>query len=105
MFVARRQGIGFDETVNQVANWLYELSSMSPRDRIEMRHNVERHAEHFDWSNLTRYYWEARAAAFRRHYGEVKHPRTSEEAISEPSSYTVDLSPRTRGRLRRSSAG
>jgi hypothetical protein len=102
MMVARRRGAAFHETVNQIANWLYELSSMSPRSRIEMRNNVELHAEHFDWSNLTRYYWEARAAAFRKYYGEVKHPRAAEESTGESSApYMVDLSPRTRSRLRR----
>jgi glycogen(starch) synthase len=68
IYVARRRGVGFHETVAQVTGWLYQLTRMSSRDRIELRNRVERHAEHFDWSNLSRYYRAARRRAFEMYY-------------------------------------
>jgi hypothetical protein len=41
---------------------------MTPRERIELRNRVERHAEHFDWGNLGRHYRTARRKAFEKHY-------------------------------------
>ena len=79
IMVARRRGKTFHDAVSQVAEWLYRLTAMSRRERIEMRHRVERHAEHFDWTNLTRYYWAARSAAFAKHYPDVQRPQLEEE--------------------------
>lgn len=66
--VARRRDVSFDNTVSQVAHWLNRLTRMTRRERIEQRNRVERHAEHFDWSHLTRYYRAARRWAFGLHY-------------------------------------
>lgn len=64
IYVARRRGVPFHETVNQVTNWLHNLTRMSNRDRIQLRNSVEEHAMHFDWSNLSQYYRAARQHAF-----------------------------------------
>ncbi|NLU20651.1 MAG: glycosyltransferase [Phycisphaerae bacterium] len=68
VFVARRQGVAFHDTVRQVADWLHILTRMSRRDRIQLRNRVEAHAEHFDWTNLSKYYREARQHAFGLFY-------------------------------------
>lgn len=68
MYVARRRGRTFYETVVQVSSWLYALTQMTQRERIDLRYRVERHAAHFDWSNLTQHYGEARAKALRISY-------------------------------------
>ncbi len=68
IFVARRRGRTFYETVIQVSSWLYELTRMSPRERIDMRYRVEQHAAHFDWENLTQHYGEARAWAIKKRF-------------------------------------
>jgi len=69
MWVARRRGRSFQDTVGQVANWLYDLTRMSRRERIALRNRVEAHAEHFDWNNLGRHYTEAHRLALQRRYG------------------------------------
>jgi len=53
IFVARRRGATFASTTAQVTSWLYALTRMSRRERIQLRNRVESHAEHFDWSNMT----------------------------------------------------
>jgi len=68
IYVARRRGVGFQETVAQITGWLYALTRMSPRERIELRNRVERHADHFDWQNLSRYYRAARRRRFEMYY-------------------------------------
>ena len=68
IFVARRRNQHFHETVDQVAGWLYALTRMKLRERIQLRNSVESHAEHFDWTHMTRYYRVARRWAFQKHY-------------------------------------
>jgi hypothetical protein len=41
---------------------------MSNRRRIQLRNQVESHAEHFDWGHMTRYYRVARRWAFQKHF-------------------------------------
>lgn len=68
LFVARRQGVAFHDTVRQIADWLHILTRMSRRDRIQLRNRTEAHAEHFDWTNLSKYYQEARRYTFGLFY-------------------------------------
>jgi glycogen(starch) synthase len=68
MFVARRRHVSLETTIYQVAGWLHMLTRMPLRDRIAMRNRVERHAEHFDWTQLTSYYRAARRQAFQKYY-------------------------------------
>lgn len=70
MYVARRRGVPFEATVNQVADWLYALTRMSRRERIALRNRAEAHAEHFDWNIMGRHYAAAqRLAQERKHAG------------------------------------
>ncbi len=69
IYVARRRGMPFDATVQQVADWLYQVSRMSRRERIALRNRVESYAEVFDWNQLSRHYVEAQDAALQRRYG------------------------------------
>jgi glycogen(starch) synthase len=68
LYVARRQGVGFHDTVRQVADWLHAFTHMSRRDRIQLRNRVEAYAEHFDWTNLSKNYREARKHGFGLYY-------------------------------------
>jgi glycogen(starch) synthase len=68
LFVARRQGVSLQDTVRQVADWLHIITKMTRRDRIQLRNRVEAHAEHFDWTNLSKYYREARRYTFELFY-------------------------------------
>jgi glycogen(starch) synthase len=75
LMVARRRNVPAEVTIEMVTNWLHDLTRMSRRDRIQMRNRVEAYAEHFDWSNLIRYYRVARErAAAKRFPGVVLPP-------------------------------
>lgn len=97
LFVARRQGNSFQDTVYQVANWLHLLTTMSRRDRIQLRNRVEAHAEHFDWSNLSKYYRMARKHAFEAYYpgrsvvpGEARPPIDVPAPLPESAGHRSD---------------
>jgi glycogen(starch) synthase len=82
IYVARYRGVPIESTTAQVTEWLHALTRMSHRERIELRNRVERHAEHFDWSNLTRYYRAARRWAFEKYYPgrEILPPESDADA-------------------------
>jgi len=85
IYVARRRGSSFQAVVGQVTNWLHGLTRMTRRERIELRNRVESHAEHFDWSNLSRCYRAARRWAFKTHYPEAQIlPSEEDEGAEEP---------------------
>jgi len=72
MYVARRRHVSLETTIYQVASWMHTLTRMSLRDRIALRNRVEQHADHFDWTRLTRYYRAARGKAFQKHYPNLR---------------------------------
>lgn len=68
IFIARRRGVSVDKTIELVADWMYALTRMSARQRIQLRNQVETYAEYFDWNRMTRYYRAARRFAIHKHY-------------------------------------
>lgn len=79
IFVARRRGATFASTTAQVTSWLYALTRMSRRERIQLRNRVESHAEHFDWANMSQYYRAARRRAIQKYYPDADVMATEEE--------------------------
>jgi glycogen(starch) synthase len=71
---AREQGImvlnrstqWFDQAAEELASYLFDLTQMNRRQRIELRNKVERLGELFDWSVLVRHYGEAHDMALSR---------------------------------------
>jgi glycogen(starch) synthase len=62
MVVKRRQG-SFDQSANELTDMMFNFLSLDRRGRIALRNRVESSSEHFDWSNLGRYYTEAHEKA------------------------------------------
>jgi glycogen synthase len=88
IFVARRRSASFQQTVDQVSDWLYALTRMSRRERIHLRNETESYAEHFDWSHMGRYYRAGRRMAFLQYYPDLDLVPPDEEpadAMAEPS--------------------
>ncbi len=85
LHVAHRRHAGFDQAVMEVTGWLHNLTKMSRRERIQQRNDVESHAEHFDWSNLGRYYRTARRLAFAKYYPGLDIIPPDEEAKDAPA--------------------
>ncbi len=66
IYVAERRGVEPRYTIDQIAQWMFELTRLSPRERIELRNKTESHAEHFDWASLIQYYRQAHEVAIGR---------------------------------------
>lgn len=57
--IAPRRYASFDDTVNYVADRMFEFVTLDRRQRIMQRNKVEASATDFDWHNLGRHYHEA----------------------------------------------
>jgi glycogen synthase len=66
IMVLNRTSNGFDESVQQLTEYLCEFVQRNRRERMELRNKVERMSEMFDWSNLIRHYDEAHELALLR---------------------------------------
>ncbi len=64
--VLNRRTKSFEETTNNLVDYLMSFVQMNRRQRIEMRNRVERLSELFDWSALVVHYHEAHDMALER---------------------------------------
>ncbi|MFI5380907.1 MAG: glycosyltransferase [Tepidisphaerales bacterium] len=64
--VLKRRWQGFDQCCDEMANYLFHLSQLSRRQRIELRNRVERLSEMFDWTQLAQHYHDAHQMALER---------------------------------------
>ena len=63
IYVSQRRNQSFDESANQLADWLFKFATLDRRDRIKRRNSVESVAERFDWRNLAAHYDQAHEKA------------------------------------------
>jgi len=66
MMVLKRRYKSFDDSTNDLANYLFGFVQMGRRARIELRNRVERVSEMFDWSVLVKHYQDAHNLALAR---------------------------------------
>ncbi len=64
--VLNRRTKSFEQTTNDLVDYLMSFVQMNRRQRIEMRNRVERLSELFDWSALVVHYHEAHEMALAR---------------------------------------
>jgi glycogen(starch) synthase len=64
--VLERRHKGYDQTVEDMVNYLMYFVQLNRRQRIELRNNVEQLGDLFDWSNLAKHYDEAHKLALER---------------------------------------
>jgi len=64
--VLNRRTRGFDEVNENLVDFLMHFVHLNRRQRIELRNNVERLGELFDWSNLVKHYDDAHKMALER---------------------------------------
>jgi glycogen(starch) synthase len=64
--VVNRRSRSFDQAVDETANSLFDFVQMNRRQRVELRNQVERLSDRFDWSHLIRHYDEAYDLAMKR---------------------------------------
>jgi glycogen(starch) synthase len=66
IIVLNRRNRSFEESTNDLVNYLMEFISLNRRQRIELRNRTERLSELFDWSALVSHYHEAHDMALQR---------------------------------------
>jgi len=64
--VLNRRTRSFDDTTENLVDFLLHFVHLNRRQRIELRNKVERLGELFDWSNLARHYDDAHKLALER---------------------------------------
>lgn len=64
--VLGRRYKSFDDSVEELTNYLLEFVRQTRRQRIELRNRVERLSELFDWSALVKHYHDAHDLAMQR---------------------------------------
>merc|ERR1712136_706180 len=92
-----RRFISLDESLNQLAQYMFDFTRLSRRQRIIQRNRTERLSDLLDWRNLSMYYRKARQLALHDVFpecdydeengtriGKLSYPRP----ISEPPSPT-----------------
>merc|ERR1712136_159518 len=97
IYVMDRRFISLDESLNQLAQYMFDFTRLSRRQRIIQRNRTERLSDLLDWRNLSMYYRKARQLALHDVFpecdydeengtriGKLSYPRP----ISEPPSPT-----------------
>ncbi len=69
VLVLNRSQKSFDDSTEDLVNYLSAFAKLNRRQRIEMRNRVERMGEMFDWSVLIKHYHEAHDLALERKHG------------------------------------
>ncbi|XP_011496033.1 PREDICTED: glycogen [starch] synthase isoform X2 [Ceratosolen solmsi marchali] len=94
IYIVDRRFISLEESVQQLAQYMFDFSRLTRRQRIIQRNRTERLSDLLDWRNLGIYYQHARVRSLIKVYPELKsefmeskvkclnYPRP----ISEPSS-------------------
>ncbi|XP_068238024.1 glycogen [starch] synthase isoform X3 [Palaemon carinicauda] len=109
IYIVDRRYIGLEESVRQLAQFLYEFVQLNRRQRIIQRNRTERLSELLDWRILGTYYCQARQHAFRVVYpdlelseeaggaGRLSYPRPLSEPPSPSSSRATTPAPSEHG--------
>ena len=66
LFVLPRRNVSYENSANNLADYLHRFVSLNRRQRVALRNKVENFSVHFDWHNLATYYHEAHRLALDR---------------------------------------
>lgn len=66
IYIVDRRTKGVDDSVNQLANFMFDFASKSKRQRINQRNRTERLSDLLDWKRMGMEYVKARQLALRR---------------------------------------
>jgi len=76
IYIVDRRFKSADESCHQLANYLYDFTTLNRRQRIIQRNRTERLSELLDWNTLGIYYYKARQMALR-----TTHPELDEQTL------------------------
>jgi len=77
IYIVDRRYISVEDSVNQLAKYMYDFTKLSRRQRIIQRNRTERLSDLLDWRNLGIYYRQARQKALQAVYSDI--PSLEEE--------------------------
>ncbi|KAJ8953719.1 hypothetical protein NQ314_007329 [Rhamnusium bicolor] len=97
IYIVDRRYISLENTVQQLAQFMYDFARLNRRQRIIQRNRTERLSDMLDWRNLGVYYRQARMKALHRVFpdykedmesgiGTLRYPRPLSEPPSPSSS-------------------
>lgn len=99
IYIVDRRYVGLEESIQQLANDMFDFSKLNRRQRIIQRNRTERLSDLLDWRNLGIYYRQARVQALQAVYpdyvdegsrwtmmGNFKYPRPLSAPPSAPPS-------------------
>ena len=106
-YIVDRRMQSVEDSVNSLANHLFDFTQKSRRQRINQRNRVERLSPLLDWKNLGIEYSKARQLALRRAYPDAFGGEEDYDAFAEneyfggvermKSTNSVPASPRLKG--------
>lgn len=62
IYIVDRRYIGLEDSINQLASFMFDFAKMTRRQRIIQRNRTERLSDLLDWRNLGIVRWELRIA-------------------------------------------
>ncbi|CAH0549333.1 unnamed protein product [Brassicogethes aeneus] len=72
IYVVDRRFISLEDSVQQLAQFMYDFARLNRRQRIIQRNRTERLSDMLDWRNLGVYYRQARVKALRAVYSDFR---------------------------------
>ena len=66
IYVLRRRYNSFDQSANDLADYLFRLCQLDRKSRIALRNRIDQESDRFDWHNLAKHYDEAYSLALSR---------------------------------------
>lgn len=94
--VVDRRFKGCDESINELADGLYEFTCLSRRQRIIVRNRTERLSELLDWKTLSMFYRDARRMALKKTHPDLEM-RLSESMAMMPRPISAPGTPSVSG--------
>ncbi|XP_029341216.1 glycogen [starch] synthase [Acyrthosiphon pisum] len=85
IYIVDRQNISIEESVRQLAQYMYDFARMSRRQRVIQRNRTERLSDLLDWRNLGIYYRQARLKALCQVFPDMFDKETETLCITEAS--------------------
>lgn len=104
IYINDRRFISLEDSLNQLAQYMYDFTRLNRRQRIIQRNRTERLSDLLDWRNLAVYYRKARQMALHAVYpelameeesgvGRLSYPRPLSEPPSPTSSHAASPLP------------
>lgn len=98
IYVVDRRFISLEDSVKQLAQFMYEFTRLNRRQRIIQRNRTERLSDLLDWRNLGIYYRQSRQKALHKLYPDVcefedDEPRARGGSLNYPRPFSEPPSP------------